>query len=411
MAKAGDVAGMIAGAVGELVKFGEAARSLQAPMTALNATLGAVTGQIAGLVGKLNPIYVQKFNVAVDDLQATIGRLLIPTLQAATAAVREIGSTFNGLGAGGQALVRGLAGGAAALAAFGAAAAAAVTVATVGIGPTLAAVGAAVAGAVASTAELRPVMRELSGILGGVMEAAGKALLSLAPAVGPLVDSLKGLAGWLGSVAVLGVGLLTSLAPLAGSLFRVLGSVLGVLRPVADLAVGSAVSVLAFAFDKLGGAVAYCLDGVAYAVEGFAKLTAWLVAKAREWLSYLGVDIPELGGGASPFRSGSDNTGTAYRNTSFTTQDDAIRKAYAAAYSVGAGGTAQDRTAKASEGTLEEIKRIGGAVEQLPGLIGPLLIGIADQGKGRSPAPSVASEAARNSARDNRPPANAFKNG
>jgi phage-related protein len=83
----GKAADVLKGLIGGIGKFAGAA----------GAAAGAVIGlgqAMVSMVGKANPAFVQQFQVALDDLQATVGRALIPVFEVVIQVTRVVGDTI-----------------------------------------------------------------------------------------------------------------------------------------------------------------------------------------------------------------------------------------------------------------------------------------------------------------------------
>lgn len=80
----GGLSSPVSGAVGVISSFREAVTSLG--------------NQIAPFVEKANPAYLKRFQAAADDLSASIGRILIPIMEFATATTRGFADVIFDLG-------------------------------------------------------------------------------------------------------------------------------------------------------------------------------------------------------------------------------------------------------------------------------------------------------------------------
>jgi hypothetical protein len=82
--------------------FSTAVGLLQAPVVAvvdalkgMVASVGAVGSAVSEFVRLSNPVYVQKFNMAMEDLTAVIGKALTPLLITSTRFVRDVADAFT----------------------------------------------------------------------------------------------------------------------------------------------------------------------------------------------------------------------------------------------------------------------------------------------------------------------------
>jgi hypothetical protein len=98
-------AGAGAGAAGGLAKslggLAEVAGPVGLAIAGVVAGLGLayeafnkLTDTVVGFVGKANPVYVQRWQFALDDAQAVIGQKLVPVLDLMTEGVRLVGDTL-----------------------------------------------------------------------------------------------------------------------------------------------------------------------------------------------------------------------------------------------------------------------------------------------------------------------------
>jgi chemotaxis protein histidine kinase CheA len=135
------------------------------------------------LVGKSSPVAVQQFERAVADMQAVLGRILIPVLNSATQVFRTLGSYLNGLSEQGETAVRAIIGGAAALALFKIAVVGVQTVLGGGVLGILGLVASSVLGVVFASGKLQPVFDAISGAFASVLEMVGTAVEAAVPAM------------------------------------------------------------------------------------------------------------------------------------------------------------------------------------------------------------------------------------
>lgn len=171
-------------------KIGEGmATALTRVTSSITGAMNALTGfgsQLSQFVGKANPVAVMQFTMAVDNLQAVIGRALTPVLERVTFMVQKLGDAFVSLSPNAQGLIGSLAAGGGLAAVFGA-----VRIAVMGLmaalGPVPIIVGtlvSALGGLVSTTAS----GKQFAAALDGVLRAVGTVFEALATVVMPLVE-------------------------------------------------------------------------------------------------------------------------------------------------------------------------------------------------------------------------------
>lgn len=218
-----------------------AAAALALPMVALESGIAAVNVGIARFVKLANPGVFQRFQLAIDDLYASIGRALTPVLVKLTDVFRSIGSVIFSLSGPGQKVIQAVAAatvglvtfgavtitlatilgtGAAAMVAFGSAAEVVIAVFTGGIGPIVTAIGGLLAGALASlipvvtgvasaigafalvSGNLNGFINKVSDAFSGLMTVLGEALeeFTKADVIGPVLKALGDILKDMGAV-------------------------------------------------------------------------------------------------------------------------------------------------------------------------------------------------------------------
>ncbi len=234
--------------------------AVQAPFKALDAAISSVQASVARFVQLSNPAVVERFNVAVKDLLASIGRTLVPVLNTATATFRAIGAAIYGLTPTGAKVIQVLAGMTVGLVAFGAAALAVSAVLTGGIAPLLAGVGGALAGLALTLAgsHLKPLLDDLSKTLNSVLEGMGQALKEFVPLLAPFGDLLKTFAATAGGALK---SIAASLAPAVGAIIGAMTSAASDLGPIIA-EVAEIIGELVAAFAPLVGALALLQVGI-----------------------------------------------------------------------------------------------------------------------------------------------------
>lgn len=271
----------IAGAFAEMGRYAtQVAGLISAPLLALEAGIAAVNVGVARFVKLASPGVFMRFQLAVDDLYASIGRALIPVLERATLVFRTIGSAIFSLDGTGQKVIQGIIAATIGLTVFGAVTVGLVTILSVGatalmafataveivkgvlsmgllpvitaiIGglgggalasliPIFSGIGAAVAGFMAMTGDFKPLLDKLAVAFRDVMNAIGEALSSfsgsdiLTPVLSAIVEFVKVFAGLFAAAVKM---VMPGIAAMA--------SVLGNLAPVI-FKVGAALAALAF---------------------------------------------------------------------------------------------------------------------------------------------------------------------
>lgn len=325
----------------------------------LAASVGIVT-LTTSLVSSLthwteafNPAQTYLATLAVRDLTATLGRLLMPALDAAVQMTRTLADTLISLGPESAKLVSGLvlAGAAfAATALLAAGVAAAINFATGGLAGLLGTLSALVVGSTAFGAVMDTT--------GGVMESLKQVIESLAPAIAV--------------VAEVAVAVVEALAPLIEALA-------GTLVPILQLLAG-VVQILAVVLTPL-----------VVVLNGFAVAIGWIADKLLRFLRWVGVlNEPDR----EPVRRGGSVGAAAGPTAQFSSAESYAQRAYAAAYSAGldpvvaAVDRSADRIVRAIErgpaGTSEVVAADG---TRIPSLV-PLPPRLAPAGRPGAPAPA-----------------------
>lgn len=161
----------------------------------------AAADHMAGAVAKFSPAALTRFNLAADDLSASIGEVLLPAFERTTVAVRAVASVVASLAPGAKNLAAGLAVAGAGFAAVSVAATAAGAALATGFGGIPLLAGAVTGGmlglayALKDTAEVQGLVNAAARELTKVLNAAGAAAQTLAPVLGPLADSFARLGG------------------------------------------------------------------------------------------------------------------------------------------------------------------------------------------------------------------------
>jgi hypothetical protein len=312
---------------------------LRAPLAAFQGTLNAIQQGVVGFVQKANPGAVMRFQLAVDDLQAVIGRAMVPTLNRLTQTVRTIANAFAGLSANGQTLIASVAAGTVGLVAFGAAALLVQTVMTGGLLPIFSAVAGALGGFAFVSGSLQPVFERLTAVFSGVADRVGAVIARFAGS-----DAFAGIMTALGEVVALVVDVAASVADALMPAFDAILQGIAAFAPLVKASVEIFGNVFTMIADVLGG---WIVNAVQYATPylmAFGQILLDLARKSYEgwqWLlSLVGVNLPSLGDSNRPPGTPGSSVGASVRQTSTSNVSDVLQKAREAAFK--AGGGAQD---------------------------------------------------------------------
>lgn len=337
----------MAGKVKQLSAAG--AEFLSLPFNALSSGISNVQSQLNGFISKLNPAYLLYWNRSVDDLQASIGKTLLPVLDAFTKVVRDIGSTINGLSGSGQDFIRGAAGGIVVLKQLAITAGAAGTILTGGLAPAFAAMVGAAAGLATQTGPVQEVFRKISAVMGGTVEKVGQAVQTLVPAVTPLFNIFGKLASAAASLVQYWSGLVSSLGPqleaIGASIESVFDSVMEAIKPFGELLIGGTGAALK-GLAQIAAQAAPIIAELAVVVSQVFKAVGEAI---QSLLSFLGIS---LNFPTTPQESQKkDNTGLAARSSSIGSVEDYLKQAYTKAIFAG-GGTKDDLPKQQLSATL-----------------------------------------------------------
>lgn len=353
----------------DMVKFGaETAKAgtalLRLPLDILETAVSSIQMQVARFVKLANPAEFQRFQQAVDDLYASIGRVLTPVLQAATDLFRSLGGALFGLNESGQRAIRALAAGTAAMLIFAAAAVALQAIMSGGVLPVIAAVVGAMAGLIATSDAFRPALANIGKVVGGVLESFGAALEQLLPAAQPVMDLIGDIGRIVGATVAHYSGLFASLAPQIGALTAAFGTIREAFVQVIEAVQGVYISVLSEGIKILADIV----EAAAPYVAAFAKVLGELVSSIVRWAaSLLGFNIPAL---TAPQSNPANNVGAAARSTSTGSVDDVLRKARESAFSLGTGANSAASTTAANTTAINQ------AIQQQQAKINEIVAGI-----------------------------------
>jgi hypothetical protein len=334
-----------AGALGGMASKG--ASLLAGPTQQLQSFFGQVQSQIQGLVAAANPGAALRFQMALDDLNATLGAALVPVLDQFTVLARAVGGTINGLTGEGKILIAALAAGAIGMALFSAAALAVQAVLTGGIVPILSAVGGALGGAFGglalATGQLEAAFKPVMAVFGGIANRLGEVLTKFSGG-GALAAVAEAAAEVIGVVIDLGASFLDFLMPAFNAFGQVLKAMAPAFLPLAGvfamlsglgpiaLLVGGTIAVVAKAFE----AAAPYLIAFSEVVIEFGKKVFDVV---RQLLSMVGINLPEF---KAPQSTPRGNEGMAAKSTSTTDVMSVLAKARESSFAAGHGGQKQD---------------------------------------------------------------------
>lgn len=295
---------------------------LQTAAGTATSTLDALTASISSSVGRFvelyNPAAIIRFELAVKDLNAVLGRALMPLLERFTVVIRQIGNAIAGLSPGGTKMI-------AVLAAVG-----------VGLATATAATGvffATMSGAIIG-------LTVLAGALGTATAIATAGISLIAGAIAGLVTAAATGAAAFGFVGSEMIALKTTfqeVTRLAGSAFeslsRGLDQILKSLKPLTD-----ALSEYALAsFEQFTTSVIVLMDAFVLGIELMRpqiQLATMLISNMTMVIRALTTAVRYFLGIETGFRPGSAE-GAAVRNVRFGSPEDAWREAVKASFSLG----------------------------------------------------------------------------
>ncbi|MBX9628091.1 MAG: hypothetical protein K2X82_30115 [Gemmataceae bacterium] len=274
-------------------------RAVTAAAAAGMVFLGAIEGMVgsfqrlAHYVELFDPGLVYQFNVAVRDMGAAIGSNLTPLIRSATEVVKTLGDAFAGTGPQTKRMIS-------AVLAAGIAFTAAAAAATV--------VGMAVTFA---TGGLSAVVAGVAGL--AVYGSGSKTASPLAPLMDMFTSAIEPIAAVFMSL----VGAVTPVVTIVVQIVTILVR-LGVVLNPATLALMALMAVIELVADVFG-----------YLADELSKF----IGEAIKWFDALfGVRRPE-----------GRSAGMATAQATFSSASALAEKAYASAYSLGSGGTDEDR--------------------------------------------------------------------
>lgn len=336
---------------------------------------------LAGFVDKVRPDVVQRWQMAFDDFQGVIGRMLVPVLERVTLLVRRAADALASLSPEAQRFVAGLSAGAG-LGSVLAAVGAGIRAVAATVGP-LALVLGTVAGAFSGVALSMASGRELAASFGAVLKGLGAVVESLARAVVPaasraLTPVLNTLARTLGAVAeTVGrlVAAFAQLAPLLSTLAvgyvgRFAAGLVGLRGVLAGAAAafvraGTAVAAagrlagIALRSFALGLVLQPVLEALSPLLDRLASALSAVAGAVSDFLDMLGLKR------AAEFEVKPDaGLNVARRRAQIETFEGFANRAYTSAAT---GGMSEDRIPRESLDTLRSIDR---SVRELPDRMG-----------------------------------------
>ena len=272
----------------------------QAVLGTVSALTGALQANVAAYTALYNPAATKLFELAVRDLNASIGQALLPVLKVGTAAVKSLADGFAGMSPAAKQLLAALVAagvGAAVTAALVTGLSVAFATATGGISV---AVGTLVAGAVAFAAVAAPIDRVKAAFQGfankavAVVDLIGDGATRVAKLFAPLLDvlsdladsalgeagtllgpAIKGFEALAGSLVPLLVDAVPALAAFAGAmnyfnatLFRVFASIVSAVQD----ALAPVVTVLAVVVKGIAAGVAVLSGVVNFVMDVFRAI-------------------------------------------------------------------------------------------------------------------------------------------
>lgn len=340
--------------------------AVRAPFQAFQTAISGIQTTLVNFVRLANPAAVLRFQLALDDLQAVIGRAMVPALNQFTAVLRGIANAVAGLNGNGQRIIASIAAGTAGLIAFGAAALAVQTILTGGMLPLLSAIAGAVGGLAFVSTDLMPALRGIGEVFVSIVNQVGGMIAAgLVPVLNVITEVVQGLA--------------PLIPPLINALFQL--SPIGLILNVVGQAVNT-VGPYLVAFARVVVDMGRTVYGV-----------------MRSLLSFIGVSLPEFDGAARSPTGKSE--GAAVRNTSTQDVNQVLARAREQAFAGGLGAKKpEERTAngmdelnrKAAE-IERDIKNFLNDLREFPARIGEAVSNALTQKFGQAPGASAAGNA------------------
>lgn len=351
------------------------AEILRSGFNVLGSTLGAVNAHVTNFVRLANPGAVLRFNLALADTQAVIGRALTPLLNQLTTVLRGVGNAIAGLDGGGQKLIASIVAGTIGLVAFGGAMLLVQTIATGGILPVITALVGAFGGAAFVMGSVGGVVEEIGAIFTGVFNKLGGVISQFtgSDAFGAMAVAL---AEVLGAIVDVGASIMAGLMPA----FNSFAQLIQVFTPLITSAVGMFGTLLTTVVDVWAKGMVSMYETVTPYVLAFGKLTMdvfkGIYQTVQSLLAYIGVNLPDFGTGSAPRGTPGNSTGAAVRSTSTQDVSSVLQKAREASFSAGLGAK-QDPASRTATGVeslntkAEQIKdEITKMIRDIPGAIG-----------------------------------------
>lgn len=349
---------------------GKAAANLRGPFNVLQSALGAVQSSIVSFVAKANPGAVLRFQLALNDMLATIGVALTPALNQFTVVLKAIGSAFKGLDSDGKNLIAAIAAGTVGLIAFGAAALAVQTIMTAGILPAISAIVGAFGGFAFVSSDIKKVMGELASVFVGVVNHLGKVLAEFAGS-DAFLSIAQTFAEVLGVLVDVEADLLHGFMPVLNSLAAVFKSIAPAIAPLVTMAVylNPTLLILSMLGSVAEQATPYLMAFANVIVDvGRAAYNAF-----RTILSFVGVNLPDFDKPASR-GAPKDATGTAVKSTSTQDVSSVLARARESAFAAGSGGKKpEERTANGMDELNRKAEDIAAQIKAFPAELAKLI--------------------------------------
>lgn len=246
------------------LKIGLSAAASMATLAAdtLGRLTGAISNQMGAFVKMYSPVAMIRFGLAVDDLNAAIGRAILPTFEKMTSLVRALGDGISSLSGPAKTLLAGT------------------LAAAVGITVMTAAVFALDAALNLATAGLPAIIAAVVGGLGGL----AFAMKDMAAVQGPLMKLWESGVRVFDAVGAAAAKLFVFLAPAAETLFGVIGKAFEFLANAA----GPAVEAMTPLFQLLGAVGQSIGQLVAAVAPALMQLFKSVAAMAGATLPILG---------------------------------------------------------------------------------------------------------------------------
>jgi hypothetical protein len=329
--------GSLANAARQMAEAG--ASLLSGPMRALDAGIGAIQSNVARFVSKIDPAAIFQFEFALDSLYATIGSVLVPVLAQFTQVIRSVASAIAGTTEQGREVIAAMAAGVAGLIAFGAAMELISAIATGGIGPVIGALAGAIGGALLASGKLQPIFDMLASSASGFLDQIGGALdvaTSLFQGLMPVIGEVMGMIGGFASY------LIDAFQQALPAIMALAETVLAVAKPLMMIA-SLMNAVLVEGLLALGKAFLFIAPVIVLVADVIGQAIKTIMGWVQQLLAMIGIelDLNFSTRGSGP-KGATGQPLAPVRPAAYSTSMDDLRKAQAAAFSIGGAGAKKD---------------------------------------------------------------------